>query len=320
MFQDGQYFLVWGGTHQHSWMKPDKLRDFRDTAPEFSALIRADKKSDFREAVDEASQGRLKEWDRAQTAKGRAAAAPAVLAENKQWFWTEEEERALVRLVDEEGGGDWEGKADRLGTGRGVGSVRSRWFDFIKPRMRENDGKYAFIAPARFADQPGEPWRKDEARKRRNRSDDSPARPSAKRPKQTAGSSKEQSPQPDRRRKANQHTKPEMNSDLQESAPPRRFQHPTDRPETGLESRRRAVTRRPAGSSTDSETVESRRTIRKPAGWSTGMIDLARPGHGSPTEVRNTHRHTQTHTDTHRHTQTHTDPTGNFPSPVVSSY
>ena len=276
MFQDGQYFLVWGGTHQHSWIKPDKLRDFRDTAPEFSALIRADKRNDFREAVDEASKGRLKEWDRAQTAKGRAA-APAVLAENKQWFWTEEEERALVRLVDEEGGGDWEGKADRLGTGRGVGSVRSRWFDFIKPRMRENNGKYAFIAPARFADQPGEPWRKDEARKRRNRSDDSPARPSAKRPKQTAGSSKEQSPQPDRRRKANQHTKPEMNSDLQASAPPRRFQHPTDRPETGLESRRRAA--------------------RKPAGWSTGMIDLARPGHGSPTEVR------QTHTDTHRHTQ-----------------
>ena len=259
-YQDGQYCLVWGGTHQHSWIKPDKLRDFRDKAPEFSALIRADKRADFREAVDEARKGRLKEWDRVLTARGREA-APAVVAESKQWFWTEEEERELLHLIDEEGTGDWEGKADRLGTGRGVASVRSRWFDFIRPRMQENNGKYEFIAPARFVDHPGEPWRKDETRKRRSCNDHSPAKASAKRPKQAAGSSKEQSPGP-RRPKANQHTKPEVNSGLQEPAPPRRFRHPTD-----------------------SEMLESRRSIRKPAS-STGMIDLVRPGHGSPTEAK----------------------------------
>ena len=159
--QDGKYCLVWGGTHEHSWMRPEKLANFRTEVPEYTALIPSAKKASFRAALEEAESGRLKEWDRIKTTQD--SAGPAAAAErSKKWYWTEEEELALVRLVEEEGSGDWEGKVKRLGTSRTVSSVKSRWLDNIVPRLQANNGRYKFQAPARFADQPGELWRKDD--------------------------------------------------------------------------------------------------------------------------------------------------------------
>ncbi len=318
--QDGKYCLVWGGTHEHSWLKPEKLRDFRAEVPEYTALISSARKADYRAAVEDAKSGRLKEWNRVQTARYKAA--PASAAESKQWYWTEEEELALIRLVEEEGSGDWSGKVQRLGTNRSVSSVKSRWLEKLWPRLQANNGKYEFKVPAMFADQPGEPWRKHDAPTQGTRANKSCAQSSAKRAKQTAN---QRSPQAvvrprgsHRRSKASQRIKSESNFIDSISVLPNAWdddesqrllalvtksgtgdwsskaaQLGSNRTGRNVQDHYYAKFGRPQESvperrfrqPTVSNTVESRRNTRKAAS-PTGLIDLVRTGHGPPTEAK----------------------------------
>lgn len=144
---DGSYCLVWGGTHQHSWAKPSQLKDFRAAGDEFAELTKG-KAQGRQAAIDEACTGALKKWSEVNTeAPGEAAAAAAsgggAEAEGeKKWHWDEKEEQALRRLIEKDGTGDWDAKAEKLGTGRAGRALGERWRDHVVPRMQENGGKY----------------------------------------------------------------------------------------------------------------------------------------------------------------------------------
>eukprot|EP01046_Picozoa_sp_COSAG06_P078625 COSAG06_NODE_26202_length_619_cov_2.719231_1_plen_97_part_10 len=85
----------------------------------------------------EVASGRLKDYERIKTGeKPRIKTREEPGGEKKAWYWAEEEERALLWMVNEEGGGDWASKAERLGTGRTEKSVKGRWTETIQPRLR----------------------------------------------------------------------------------------------------------------------------------------------------------------------------------------
>ena len=56
---------------------------------------------------------------------GQPAARP--LDRGSSRTWTEEEDRDVLRMVDESGPGDWHSKATQLGTGRSGGATYNRW-------------------------------------------------------------------------------------------------------------------------------------------------------------------------------------------------
>ena len=182
--QDGSYCLVWGGTHQHSWMKPANLKGFDVASSDYSALSKPNK-SGLAVAVEEARSGRLKDYERIKTGeKPRIKTREEPGGEKKAWYWAEEEERALLRMVNEEGGGDWASKAERLGTGRTEKSVKGRWTETIQPRLRA-EGSYRYV-PARNAPTVDYPPAKGDKRARGEGGIDAGAPSAAKRARSTA--------------------------------------------------------------------------------------------------------------------------------------
>ena len=46
--------------------------------------------------------------------------------------WTQREDHEIKRMVEEDGAGDWDAKADRLGTGRTGNAAYQRWHCYLQ--------------------------------------------------------------------------------------------------------------------------------------------------------------------------------------------